>query len=202
MPLFHSAWFRPIEKRRVTAQMASLAGPFAVLFLTHLFPAVGRKAPVPFFRDRPPRLSAGWQFFFQKIKKNDTSEEKRARAPCARNNGAKKGHLSWQRTKKGNRRRAKNGGEKKIHGGRRPESNRGLLHPKQEFYHLTTAPPVDISPEAFFRPPPPSKFFSISSLLCVYKRKKEKKNNRPFSQEKGCVAFCDGASWRRRRPRL
>ncbi len=27
-----------------------------------------------------------------------------------------------------------------IYLGRRPESNRGLLHPKQEFYHLTTAP--------------------------------------------------------------
>ncbi len=26
--------------------------------------------------------------------------------------------------------------------GRRPESNRGLSHPKREFYHLTTAPPM------------------------------------------------------------
>lgn len=32
---------------------------------------------------------------------------------------------------------------KKKNGGRRPESNRGLLHPKQEFYHLTTAPSVE-----------------------------------------------------------
>lgn len=33
--------------------------------------------------------------------------------------------------------------KKRKDGGRRPESNRGLLHPKQEFYHLTTAPPVE-----------------------------------------------------------
>jgi hypothetical protein len=35
--------------------------------------------------------------------------------------------------------------------GRCPESNRGLLHPKQEFYHLTTAPFVEIVDRNFMR---------------------------------------------------
>lgn len=40
---------------------------------------------------------------------------------------------------------------KQKEAGRRPESNRGLLHPKQEFYHLTTAPPLETSKAQFSR---------------------------------------------------
>ncbi len=43
---------------------------------------------------------------------------------------------------KANLRQGQVGKKKQKSIGRRPESNRGLSHPKREFYHLTTAPGI------------------------------------------------------------
>lgn len=155
-----------------------------------LFSAIGR-----------PAFPRAGNFSFRKLKKTTRAKKKgRARALCAKQ-WREKRPPQLAAHKKRQQKKSEKWGREKIHGGRRPESNRGLLHPKQEFYHLTTAPPVDISPEAFFRPPPVKIFFHLFPPVRL-QTKKEKKNNRPFSQEKECVAFYDGASWRRRCPRL